>query len=150
MKNIIYNVLQFIRKLLFGKTDLPDINTAADVTFVHELVQALKDFRMQNYLLPLAYSKELENFAQEKSNFNYIHSDLSDSHTHSIIQLHLRMNGVNLVQSDMLSIKTDGTWEDCFREITTNQKYRGALLDGKNMYLGIGKCEKYISVLVAG
>jgi hypothetical protein len=150
MKKLIFNILSFIRKLFFGKTELPPINTPADAEFVFELQEKIKEFRLNNYVLPLSFCRHLQYLAQDRANFNYLHSEINDQNSHTLLDINLRKAGINIKSSDMLCVETDGTYEDCFRELISNQKYRGAILNGFNTIYGIGKCEKYISIILAG
>ena len=149
MKKFFYNLILFVKKIFFGTRELPEINTVKDAEFLYDLGNAIKEFRLSNYVLPLAYNKTIEIYAQENANFNYLYNSLNDKQSDSLLKLQLKTHKLEITCSNLLCIKTEGTYKDCFREITANSKYRNAILDGFHTLYAIGKCGPYISIILA-
>ena len=149
MKRLFYTILVFIKKIFISNKDLPEINNVQNAEFLYELENTIKEFRLNNYVLPLAYSKTIEIYAQENANLNYLYNTLNDKQNDTLMQMQLRTHKINISSSDLLCIKTEGNYKDCFREIASNSKYRNAILNGFHTLYAIGKCGPYISIILA-
>jgi uncharacterized protein YkwD len=148
MWNYIKKIWYLFLQNLFNKTKIEN-TVEEDTIILHDLRNLLNEFRMQNSLVPYFYSNSLEDLAQERSNYNYLYSNLDDSVPYSLWYMRMRTKGKNYKRIVALSVRSSGTAADFFREIITNQKYRGAILNGYLNTVGIGKCEKYICVIIA-
>jgi hypothetical protein len=144
IKTFFYNFIQS----LTGKK-LPDDNKNENVITLRDLREKLNDFRMNNGLLPYFYNNFLEELAQEKANENYMRSTVNDNFSKISMDIRLRMHGIKTSEINLLCIRSKGDSDAFFREIVSNQKYRGAILNGFLNSLGLAKCENYICAFLA-
>ena len=70
MWNYIKKIWYLFLQHLFNKTKIEN-TVEEDAITLHDLRNLLNEFRMQNSLIPYFYSNNLEDLAQEKSNYNY-------------------------------------------------------------------------------
>jgi len=149
MLNYFYKVLNFLKNIFVLNNVLPPRKDPNEVTFLFELQNKIKNFRLDNGLMPLNYSFALEYFAQESADNNYRSKVLVDAVHYTSVDVHLRMQGIYLKNFTLLTVYSDGNLDDYMRLILSNSRYRAALLDGYLTTIATAKCGNYLSIFLA-
>jgi hypothetical protein len=149
MKNIFLVIWDIVKKLFIFNSVLPPRKSKEDIEFLYEIQDKIKNFRLDNGLMPLNYSLPLEYFVQENADHNFMNHYVSDNISESLIGMHLKLQNVYFRKFACLAIHSNGHVDDFMRLVLTNRKYRSALLDGFMTNIAVAKCENYISIIIA-
>jgi hypothetical protein len=150
MKNIFLAIWDVIKRLFVFNSVLPPRKSKDDIEFLYEVQDKIKNFRLDNGLMPLNYSLPLEYFVQENADHNYMNHYVCDNISDSLIGMHLKLQNIYFSKFACLAVCSDGNIDDFMRLVLTNSKYRSALLDGFMTNIAVAKCGNYISIIMAG
>ena len=149
MKNFLLGILKFLKNIFIMANVLPPRKQPEDVKFLFELQDNIKNFRLDQGVMPLNYSMPLEYFAQQNADLNYKSRYLLDQPNEDLMRMQLRMQDLYFKRIIFLAVFCDSTPMDATRLLLSNSKYRAALTDGFLTTIAIAKCGSYISIILA-
>lgn len=145
---ILFKILLFIKKILFGKQVLPDTKKPEDVIKLLELSRCINKFRLDHGLLPYFYSAVLEKLAQEAANSNYKQGIVTSYIDAGIMSFRLRAAGMEEGPFAVISVKYESQDADFCHKLLVESTYRSQLLDGFMNKIGIAKCDLYVTIIL--